>query len=293
MTQKRANLLLLTVSMAWGTSYLLMKMGLGNISPFNLIALRFGLAFFITFVLLFKRIRDVNMKIIFHSAILGFILFCMFTSILLGLKVSTASSAGFLLGTTVVFVPLIQIFIKHKLPEKKTILGICIVLVGIGFLTFKDGFEMDFGSAICLTGAIFNAIYIITTNHLVKSENTLQLGVFQLGFASLFGIIFSFIFESPKLPNTQNGWIAVLGLAIICSAYGFVVQPIAQKYTTPENTSFTFALEPIFSAAFASLFLHEVLSIQEYFGGALILISLFISSKSTSNISNRTHVKVR
>ncbi|WP_338432648.1 DMT family transporter [Clostridium tyrobutyricum] len=293
MTQKRANLLLLTVSMAWGTSYLLMKMGLGDIGPFNLIALRFGLAFFVTFVLLFKRVKDVNMKIIVHSSIIGLILFCIFTSILLGLKATTASSAGFLVGTTVVFVPLMQVFINHKLPQIKTILGICVVLAGIGFLTLKNGFEMDFGSVLCLLGAVFNAIYIITTKHFVKSGNTLQLGVFQLGFASLFGILFSFIFEIPKLPDTRNGWIAVLGLAVICSAYGFVVQPIAQKYTTPESTSFSFALEPIFSAVFASLFLHEVLGIQEYFGGALILMSLFISSQGKANVSNRLHVKTR
>lgn len=294
MTQRKANLLLVSISMAWGTSYLFMKMGLNEISPFNLIALRFGIAFLVTFILLFKKIRNTNIKTIVHSAMLGFILFCMFTALLFGLKTTTASSAGFLISTTVAFVPMIQSFIKRKLPEAKIILGIGVVIVGIGLLTLQGGFSVDFGSALCLIGAVFNAVYIVMSNHFVQEEDTLQLGIFQLGFAALFGGLFSFIFESPKIPYTTSGWIAVLGLALICSAYGFVMQPIAQKYTTAENTSFTFALEPVFSAIFASLFLQEALKIQEYVGAILILLSLFISFSTMQKPrwKNRKHFNI-
>lgn len=293
MTHKKANLLLVSVSMAWGTSYLLMKIGLSRVSPFNLIALRFGIAFLVTFIIFFKKIKSVSIKTIFHSALLGFILFCIFTALLLGLKTTTASSAGFLTGTTVAFVPIIQIFIKHKLPEIKIIICTCIVVIGISFLTLKNEVSVDFGAALCLLCAFFNGLYIVITNYFVQSENTLQLGIFQLGFATLFGSLFSFYFETPKLPNTTNAWIAVLGLALICSAYGFVMQPIAQKYTTPENAGFIFALEPMFSAIFAFLFLHEILHLQEYLGAILILISLFISSMGTEKMSNKTYVKTK
>lgn len=36
---------MLVVTICWGASYLFMKMGLDSIEEFNLIALRFGLAF--------------------------------------------------------------------------------------------------------------------------------------------------------------------------------------------------------------------------------------------------------
>lgn len=280
MTQRKATLLLISVSMAWGTSYLFMKMGLNGLSPFNFIALRFAAAFLVTFILFFRKIKNIHTRTIIHSAILGFILFCIFVPLLIGLKTTTASSAGFLVSTTVAFVPIIHGFIKHKIPESKTIISICIVMIGIGLLTLKNGFSIDIGSDLCLIAAVFNAVYVIATSYFVRSENVLQLGVFQFGFTALFGGLFSFAFENPKLPDTANEWIAVLGLALICSAYGFIVQPIAQKYTAPETAGFSFALEPVFSAIFASLLLHEMLNVQEYIGAMLILLSLFISSIS-------------
>ena len=50
---------------------------------------------------------------------------------------------------------------------------------------------------------------------------------------------------------------AVLGLALLCTAYGFILRPVAQKYTTPEHVGFLFSLEPVFSAIFGFLFLRE------------------------------------
>ena len=43
-TQQRADSMLALVAMAWGSSYLLMKIGLDGIPPFCIIALRFGIA---------------------------------------------------------------------------------------------------------------------------------------------------------------------------------------------------------------------------------------------------------
>ena len=55
MNSKKAELLMVSVSFVWGSSYLLMKIGLGSIAPFNLIALRFGIAFlFMTLIFLPK-----------------------------------------------------------------------------------------------------------------------------------------------------------------------------------------------------------------------------------------------
>ncbi|WP_407938569.1 EamA family transporter [Niallia nealsonii] len=115
----------------------------------------------------------------------------------------------------------------------------------------------------------------------------MQLGIYQLGFACLFSAIGIFIFETPVLPQKLIHWFAILGLALICSAYGFVMQPIVQKYTAPENTGFFFSLEPIFSAMFAFLFLHENMGRQGYFSALLILTGVLLAtspSKKTTSI---------
>lgn len=118
-------------------------------------------------------------------------------------------------------------------------------------------------------------------------SDSLMLGIFQLGFAAVFGWVLSMIFEKPAVPQDPAGWVAVLGLALICSAFGFVLQPIAQKYTTPERTGQLFSLEPVFAAFFGMVFLHEVLTLQNYVGAAAVLVGIYISGRKDSEETSK------
>lgn len=281
MTQKQANLILATVSMAWGTSYIFMKLGVDTIPPLTMVALRCGIAFILLAAIFFKKIVRTDTQTLKYGAIVGALLCGIFIGLVYGVKYTTASTAGFLTSTTVVLVPVLQIFITRKLPSKNIIYGIMIVLVGLGLLSIKDDFSISIGSIFCLTAALLYAIHIIVTNHFVKKVDALQLAIFQLGFAALYAAIGTFVFETPVLPNGMIDWIAILGLAFICSAYGFVMQPIAQKYTTPESVGFLFSLEPVFTAIFAFIFLQEIIMIQEYMGALLILAGVFLANSKS------------
>lgn len=278
MTQRKADLIIAFISMAWGSSYILMKLGLGGMEAFNLIGLRFGIAFITTALFFIKQVIKTDKKTIYYGALLGFILFSTFAFLMIGLKTTTASSAGFLTSSTVVFVPLLQMIITRKKPLLPIVVGTIFTMTGIALLTIKNSFVLETGSVLCVLGAFFYALHIIITNKLTHKAEGLFLGIFQLGFTGLYGFIFSMIFEHPVLPSSNIEWIAVLGLALICSALGFVMQPIAQKYTTPERTGLLFSLEPVFSAIFAYIFLNEILQIKGYIGAVLVLCGVFISS---------------
>ncbi|MGH1287326.1 DMT family transporter [Bacillus toyonensis] len=215
-----------------------------------------------------------------YSAIVGVLLCGIFISLMYGMKTTSASSAGFLTSTTVILVPVLQILITRELPRKEVIYGVITVSIGLALLTIKDDFTFALGSLLCLVAAFLYGIHIIVTNYFVQKVDAFQLGIFQLGFAFLFALIGNFVFETPVLPNGVIEWSAILGLAIICSAYGFVIQPIAQKYTTPESTGFLFSLEPVFSAVFACIFLNENMGGQEYLGALLILSGVLIANTS-------------
>lgn len=281
MTQKQANLILATVSMGWGLSYLFMKLLVDTISPFTIIALRFGIAFIVMLAIFYKKIIRVDAKTLKYSAIVGALLCGIFITLLYGMKDITASSAGFLTSTTVILVPILQTFLTRKWPGQKIILGVAIVSIGLALLTIGDDFTLALGSLYCLMAAFLYAVHIIVTNHYAQEGDTLQLGVYQLGFTALMATIGAFIFETPALPHEAIHWFAILGLALICSAFGFVMQSIAQKYTTPENTGFLFSLEPIFASIFAFIFLHENMGLKGYFGASLILAGVFIASSTS------------
>lgn len=87
-------------------------------------------------------------------------------------------------------------------------------------------------------------------------------------------------------------WGSIMGLALICSAYGFVLQAVIQKYVTTESTGFMFSLEPIFSAIFAFTFLQERLETNGYVGAVLIFLGVFIAnSKLAYRKNNASKIK--
>ncbi|TQR19420.1 DMT family transporter [Psychrobacillus vulpis] len=279
----KADLLILLVTIFWGSSYLFMKMGLNSISEFNLIALRFGLAFILAAFIFFRRLLQVNLETLKYAMLLGFLLFMVFTSITYGLKTTTTSNAGFLVSLTVVFVPLISAVVLKKKLETRLLFSIMLAIIGIGFLTIQLPFKVSIGDILCSAAAFFYAIHIIVTGFTAQKVDALNLGILQLGFAGLFGLIFSLIFETPTLPGSREGWFAILALAILCSALGFILQTVAQKYTSPSRTGLIFSLEPVFAAIFGYIFAQEIMSIKEYVGATLVLFSIILSTVKMKN----------
>lgn len=270
MSTKKANLILTTCSMAWGTSYIFMKLGIEGLSPLMLMALRTGIAFLILVLIFFKRLLNVNKRLLLYSAITGFLLFTNLTPILYGLNTITASQSGFILSTTVVLVPIIHAIISRRLLEHHVRLGIIIVLIGMILINGGDIFAVKPGTLLCMLSAFSYSINIVLNSYFTRQVDPLALGVYQQGFTCLYSIIGLLVFGSPIFPSTALDWISVLGLALLSSAYGFVVQTVVQQYTTPENTGFLFSLEPIFAAIFSFIFLHEKLTEMGYLGAILV-----------------------
>lgn len=65
----QADLLMLLVTIAWGLPYLFMKIGIDSLGEFNVIALRFGLAFVLAAGLFFRRFRKINRFTLTYAAI--------------------------------------------------------------------------------------------------------------------------------------------------------------------------------------------------------------------------------
>ncbi|OME78356.1 EamA family transporter [Paenibacillus sp. FSL A5-0031] len=279
----KADFLILMITLCWGSSYIFMKLGLNSIEEFNLIALRCGFAFLLSAALFHKSLRHTDLKTLKYAALLGLLLFGVFTGIMFGLKTTTTSNAGFLISLTVIFVPLIYVTVFKKKLKLSLVIGVFLAIIGIGFLTLNSELRIYPGDFLCIMGALLYAIHILITDSAAKTTNTLNLGILQLGFAGAYGLFFSFLFETPKLPNTSEGWVAVLVLSIVCSAFGYVVQPLAQKYTTPIRTGLIFSLEPLFAALFGFVFINEILPFKGYIGAALVLLGVLVSGWHGSN----------
>ncbi|QCR31914.1 DMT family transporter [Lysinibacillus sp. SGAir0095] len=283
--QTLANMLLIVINAFWGLSYVFMKLGLGSLQAFNIVGLRFLLAFLIAGILFYKCLMLVTRKVMISSLMLGTVLFGVFTFVTFGVSMTSASNAGFLVSLTVIFVPLINCLLVRRLPTWQIFIGLIFILTGIGLLTLKQSLTINLGDLLCIVGALLYAIFIILTGKLTKEDDPLTLGILQLGVAGVLAMICSVLFENPSLPSTSKSWIAILGLGILCSAVGFIGQTIAQKYTSSTHTGLIFALEPIFAAMFAVIFLKEVFMLKDIISCSIVILGIVIAQVNMEALS--------
>ena len=71
LTRRHAELLLAGVIVARATSYLFSKLILEGMGMFNLLGVRFALAFALLFVLFFPRLKSMNRKTFIAGAVMG------------------------------------------------------------------------------------------------------------------------------------------------------------------------------------------------------------------------------
>lgn len=280
--QLKADLMLLLVTLCWGVSYLLVDISLVDMGSFTLNANRFLIAFAVAVVLSFKKLKDVSKETLKYSVILGVLLVFVYIGATFGIQYTTLSNTGFLCGLSVVFTPVLSSIVYRKTPDKKLTLVIIMSVTGIALLTLKDNFSINYdnllGDLLSIMCAFVYAIDLLITEKAVQKEevNPYQLGVFQLGVTGVLNLILAYIFEKPHFPTAPNIWASVLFLSIVCTGVAFIVQAIAQQYTSASHVGVIFSLETVFAGIVAYVFANEVLTVKSYIGAGLMILSLFI-----------------
>lgn len=287
MTRRQAEILLAAVIMTRSSAYLFSKIGLETMEVFNFLSVRFLTAFI--FLLLFFGRKFISMKrsTLLGGMLLGLTFFAVMTLELNALKTTPTSTVSFLENTAIVFVPLFESILRRKLPSSLAMASGATALAGVGLLTMKgSSLSFTLGEVQCLMAAALYATAIILTDRLSRTETPFVLGMLQVGFIGVFATIASVVSGTPKLPSSNQEWMIILILAIVCTGFGFTLQPVAQSKTTSERASLFCAVNPLTAVVLGYIFLHEKLGIQGILGALLILGSItvpqFLKNKKPS-----------
>ena len=291
--QVKADLILVLVTMCWGVSYYLMDISLAELDPFTLNAHRFLGAFVIAGIFSWKKVLTVNRTTLKYSLLVGVALVFVYMGATFGVKYTSLSNSGFLCALTVIFTPIINRLAFRKRAGAKLTLVVIMCFVGIALMTLKDDFSINTenlrGDMLCLMCAVAYAVDLILTERAVSHEevDAYLLGVFQLGVTGILNFMLAFIFETPHFPETAGVWGSVIFLSVFCTGIAFVLQPVAQQYTTASHVGVIFTLEPVFAAIVALVFAHEVLSVKAYIGALLMLASIFVMEIDFKALTNK------
>ena len=235
------------------------------------------IAFAVLVVIGFKTLKKTDKNDLLYGFLVGASFFVVMFLELTGLKYTTSVSIAFEENTAIIIVPIILAIMTRKFPDKKTILMFFMCGIGIVLLNFKpEGFEFNFGDLLGMMTALTYAGTIILTSKVADKADPIRVGIYQVGTMGILSLIAAFIFETPALPATGIEWTYMLYLAIICSVFGFTLQPYAQSGTTAERASVLCALNPITVAVLGALFLGETLTVKGIIGAVLIIASIVV-----------------
>jgi drug/metabolite transporter (DMT)-like permease len=278
--KSRAEGVLLSLTLIWGSTFVVGKIVMQNISPLQMITLRFVLSTLFLLAFFSGRIFPLSRTQIVRGGILGIFLFLGFVAQTVGLNLTTASKSGFITGMMVVFVPLLQVIIERRPPKIGNIAGVAVVSSGLWLLTSPSGSSFNAGDALTLLGAVLFAVYIVYIDVIAHDMSAMQLTFLQMATNAILALAATLAFDSiPSRfpPGTAAG---VFYLTVFATILTTFMQTRYQKETTPTRAVIIFTIEPVFAAASAALILGEQIGVGGAIGGGLIIGGVLLSELS-------------
>jgi len=269
----------------WGTSFIATKVALRELTPLMIIFFR--LVFSITLLIIFALYtnKDFRIKpkshlwIVLLAIIASFHLWIQVT----GLKYTTATNTGWIIGTAPVFIAILGfIFFKEKLTLLKTS-GILIAFVGLLLLISKGeisrlNFLTHKGDFLILASAFTWSVYSVVNKKIT------------INYPPVMTILFLFLMMAIIIgPFTLNGeyfsavshlsmksWGAVLFLGIFCSGVSYVLWSQALSEMEATKTGAFLYFEPFVTVISAWVFLNESLTTMIIISGLVIMFGVYL-----------------
>ncbi len=272
-----ADISLFIIAIIWGSGFVVTKSTLDHMTPYYLLAYRFMISSLLMGLIFLKRIKKASIEDLKAGLLIGLFLFGGFATQTVGLKYTTAGKQAFITSSNVVMVPFIYWGISKNKPDKYDIIATLLCFIGIGILSFEKNLRIGYGEFLTLICAIFYAFHISAIGYFSKKHDPIILSVIQVFVVGILSSIFALIFESKPINVSNSAIFSILYLSIVSTLIAFLVQNIAQKYTSSTHTAIIISLEAVFGGILSLIFLKEPFSIRFLIG----CISIFISIITT------------
>lgn len=285
-------LVMILLSALWGASFLFIKISSPEIGPILTSNLRVVIATITLALICYLNKNKIDFinnwrKYLILGALNAAIPFALICTAELYID---ASLAAILNATTPTFTIIVASFWnKEKLTLQKIIaliLGFFGVIVLVGWNGINNGTIWIYASLSILAALSYGFAGVYSSKAFQKL-NPLNLAFGQQLAAS----IILFPFSIVKLPENMPSLKAILSvilLGVFCTAIGYFLYFYLIKHVGPVKTSTVTFLNPTFGIMWGSIFLHEIITIQNVLGLLIISVSILLINNHIGNfITNR------
>jgi drug/metabolite transporter (DMT)-like permease len=295
----KAHILLVLITLIWGSNFAVIKNALTDISPLFFNAVRMSLAAVVLAAIFYRELPRLTVGAVRAGCLVGLFLFVGNELQTTGLKYTTPSKSAFLTGVSVVLVPVFLAMFWKRGINRWTSVGVVLAFAGLYLLTVPSSAgaglnlrSMNHGDLLTLGAAVVFAFHIIFIEHATKNHSWQQITVVQVAVTALLMIFTAssshyFADSSYFAEKVSVVWSppVLWGIGItgfLSLALAFAIQAWAQQFTPATHTALIFTLEPVFAWLTSFIFLGERLGGRSGVGAACILAGLLISEEKAS-----------
>ncbi len=274
----------------WGSTYLLNKIAVGQISPLFLAGIRFVIAGILVGVIAkFMGLKlAISKKQLLNCTIAGFLFLVYGNGVFVwALKYVDSGFAALISSTQPLFVLILMRLIDRKEMKRKSLIGIGLGILGMYLLVSQQeivsheqsiiGIFMILSCVLCWSYASILVSKIDLPNSFFVSTG------YQMFIAGLFLVMFSLVFGEPWL--SPEVWrldvlLSMIGLVIFGSIVAFTAFNYLLLKVSPEKVATSAYVNPIVALFLGWLVLKEELSLQSIIAAGILLTGVyFITSK--------------
>lgn len=280
--------LLLLVAMIWGSSYGVAKQALDDYPILGFLALRFLLTAVLLAPAVLASGPHERREAVRLGLPIGGLLLLIFLCETWGVAHTHAANAAFLISLCVVLTPFAEWWMLGRRPTARVVGYVLVSLLGAGLLAGRPGAMLGMGDVAMLAAAALRAVIVCLISRWTRTArvSTLALTAVQslvVGMSCLLAIgVLSHAGAAgmPPLPEAPTFWWSMIYLVLGCTVFAFLAQNWALRFTAPTHVALLTGTEPAFGALFAVLWLGEVLTLQAWMGGALIVAASLLAVTS-------------
>ncbi len=285
----RAELALAGVTIMWGTTFVIVKAALADISTFLYLALRFSVAAIVLVVIYRKAVRRAALG---PGLLAGGLLFTAYVFQTLGLKLTTPSKSAFLTGLSIPLVPLASSLVYRSKPRVVEVAGILVATFGMVLMTLPAAaapFAISRGDLLSFLCAVTFALHIVVIAHYSPIMGFESLAVIQIVVAAVAGLVLSPFAEPVRFHLTAGTVVTILITGLLATALAFTTMAWAQQYTSATRAALIFALEPVVAWITSYVLTGETIAFRGKVGAAAILAGILLVEMTRSGRESVTN----
>lgn len=283
------KLLLVMVTVVWGSSFVIMKDLVDDVNPAWLLAVRFALAA-VALALLSLKHRKLffQREYVKYGIIIGLPLFVGYLLQTIGLTDTTPGKNAFLTASYCVMIPFLNWAALRRKPNRFHVVAAFMCLFGIGLISLNEGFSVSFGDAFSLSCAFFYALQLIFMVKFGQDRNPAVLTIWQLVVISVGSALVALATGAPFDFSMLGGeaWLALVYLAVVVTALAILFQNVGIANVEPATAGLLLSLESVFGVAFSIALGYEALT-PRVLVGFLVVFAAIVVSEYVPQVMNR------